>query len=314
MTGIQIDPDSGRRFLMTAFDPSDWVAIFLKSYQSGRVAQRVGSLRWALCLSTLGWLREMNERGFNIYVSVNAIAARRRRRTRDAIASVRHVFLDADHDGDAILSAVQGRTDLHDPSYVLHSSPARLHLFWRAVGFDGLYVEQLQKQLARELGTDPAATPITQTTRLPGFVNHKYSQPHLVQIEYRDSQRRLDPDDFPALRPAPSREIGRIQIGTPATAAPVVERARRYLARIPPAVAGHHGDLHTFRVCCRLARGFALDEERRSESCRSGTSGVSLLGPRPSWSTSCDGPHDTAASRWAVCCSVGHSDLPVRFF
>ena len=28
-----------------------------------------------------------------------------------------------------------------------------------------------------------------------------------------------------------------------------------------PAIAGHHGDLHTFRVCCRLARGFALDDD-----------------------------------------------------
>ena len=41
-----------------------------------------------------------------------------------------------------------------------------------------------------------------------------------------------------------------------------VERARRYLSRVPPAVAGQHGDVHTFRVCCRLVRGFALDEEQ----------------------------------------------------
>jgi hypothetical protein len=27
---------------------------------------------------------------------------------------------------------------------------------------------------------------------------------------------------------------------------------------LPPAIAGQHGDVHTFRVCCRLARGFAL--------------------------------------------------------
>ena len=41
----------------------------------------------------------------------------------------------------------------------------------------------------------------------------------------------------------------------------VRERARRYLAAIPPAVAGNHGDAATFRVCCRLVRGFALDDE-----------------------------------------------------
>jgi hypothetical protein len=27
---------------------------------------------------------------------------------------------------------------------------------------------------------------------------------------------------------------------------------------LPPAIAGQHGDLHTFRVCCRLVRGFAM--------------------------------------------------------
>jgi hypothetical protein len=30
---------------------------------------------------------------------------------------------------------------------------------------------------------------------------------------------------------------------------------------MPPAVAGRHGDADTFRVCCRLVRGFALDDD-----------------------------------------------------
>ena len=46
-----------------------------------------------------------------------------------------------------------------------------------------------------------------------------------------------------------------------ASAGDVRERARRYIAVIPPAVAGQHGDVATFRVCCRLVRGFALDDE-----------------------------------------------------
>jgi len=43
---------------------------------------------------------------------------------------------------------------------------------------------------------------------------------------------------------------------------PVIDRARRYLASVPPAISGQHGDVHTFRVCCRLTRGFALDDEQ----------------------------------------------------
>jgi hypothetical protein len=44
------------------------------------------------------------------------------------------------------------------------------------------------------------------------------------------------------------------------TALPVVERARRYLAAVPPAIEGHGGDAHTFMVACRLVRGFSLDD------------------------------------------------------
>jgi hypothetical protein len=34
---------------------------------------------------------------------------------------------------------------------------------------------------------------------------------------------------------------------------------------VPPAISGQHGDVHTFRVCCRLTRGFALDHEQALE-------------------------------------------------
>jgi hypothetical protein len=34
-----------------------------------------------------------------------------------------------------------------------------------------------------------------------------------------------------------------------------------YLALLPPAIAGQHGDVHTFRVCCRLVRGFVLSDD-----------------------------------------------------
>lgn len=40
-----------------------------------------------------------------------------------------------------------------------------------------------------------------------------------------------------------------------------VERARRYLARVPPAVSGSGGDRLTFYVACVLAVGFALPPE-----------------------------------------------------
>ncbi|MEP0848659.1 MAG: hypothetical protein HRF50_17775 [Phycisphaerae bacterium] len=258
-----VDRDAPLRFVRTAFAPDDWVAIFLKSYETGRVHQRVGPVCWVTHPRFQAWLRFKNLQRFNVYVSVNAIAPGRRSRTRDAVGAIRHVFLEADRDGPAVLAAIAARGDLPPPSYVLHSSPNRVHVFWRVGGFDAARVEALQKRLSQELGTDTAATPATQTTRLVGFMNHKYVPPHLVTIEYRDTETVHAPTAFPSV------ELPTVPDIVPATRndrrwasrLDPVERARRYLANVPPAVAGQHGDLHTFRVCCRLVRGFDLDAD-----------------------------------------------------
>jgi hypothetical protein len=157
---------------------------------------------------------------------------------------------------------VAARRDLPSPSYVLHSSPNHLHLFWRVTGFDNNLVERLQKQLPPGLETDRAATPVTQNTRLPGFFNHKRAQPHLVTIEYRNVDVTYQPEDFPPVNEAAAwsqsvrpRKHSNFDV-------PAIERAMRYLTSVPPAIAGQHGDIHTFRVCCRLTRGFALNDDQ----------------------------------------------------
>ncbi len=246
----------------TAFEPDDWIAIFLRSYERGGVAQRVGPVSWLQSDRFQRWLIAMNSRKYSVFVSVNAITPGRRSRTRDAIGAVRHVFLDADNDGSAVLSCVEARRDLPPPSYVLHTSPNHVHLLWRVSGFNRDLVERLQKEIARELGTDLAATPVTQNTRLPGFLSHKRPEPHLVTIEYGNVDVRYRPDDFPPLKETSSRPQSIEPREPRGFDLPIVERAKRYLASVPPAIAGQHGDVHTFRVCCRLARGFALDDEQ----------------------------------------------------
>ena len=79
-----VDRHAPRRFLRTVFEPTDWVAIFLKSYERSRVAQRVGPVSWIQSDRFQRWLRAMNAHKYNIFVSVNAIASGRRSRTRDA--------------------------------------------------------------------------------------------------------------------------------------------------------------------------------------------------------------------------------------
>lgn len=277
---MAIDLDAPLRFLRTAFRPDDWIAILLKSHDTGGSAQRVGPVSLIANPKFQAWLRAENARRFSVFVSVNAIRPQRKARTRDAIGEIRHVFLDADRDGPSVLAAIAARRDLPPPACVINSSSNRLHVLWRVSGFTKENVEALQKQLAGELGTDKAATSCAQVTRLPGFVNHKYRPGPVVTVECCPAPRVWAPPNFPLTTPAVPPSCVAVAVGGDRQMiANIRERARRYLAAIPPAVAGEHGDIVTFRVCCRLVRGFALDDDAALDVLREWN-----LGCSPPWS------------------------------
>ena len=270
-----VEPSAPLCLLRAGYAPDDWVAVFLKSYATGETCQRVASIAQVSRPEFLAWLRSRNASGWNLYVSVNAVTPQRRSRARQSVAAIRHVFLEADEDGPQVLARIAARADLPPPSYLLHSSRHRVHVFWRVTGFDIARVEALQKQLARELRTDTAATSCSQLTRLPGLFNHKRQPAELVTMVYGRVDRVYDPAAFPAPKVRAERNSAAVEHQVPAGWR--LEYARRYLAALPPAIAGSHGDLHTFRICCRLVRGFALDDGE-------------ALGLLREWNTRCQPP------------------------
>jgi hypothetical protein len=157
---MRLDRDEPARFLSTGYERGDSVAILLKSYQTGRAMQRVVSLARVVDSGFQEWLRRLNDGPdrWNVYVSVNAVSPEKRARTREAIGAVRHIFLDVDADADAVLDRITRRLDLPCPSYVMRSSTDRLHVLWRMAGMTKQDAEALQRQLARDLGADTAAT------------------------------------------------------------------------------------------------------------------------------------------------------------
>lgn len=257
----RIDPHTPADFVTRAFRPDDWIAILVKAHQTGHATQRVRPVSEVAQSGFLAWLRAANAGGSSIYVSVNAVAPRQRSRTRSALHAVRHVFLDADVDAAAVLARIRGSRHLPPPSYIIRSSRDRAHVLWRIAGCAPADAERLQKHLAQSLGTDLAATAATQLTRVPGFFNYKYRPPQLVSVTHARGERAWTLADFPPLpreatstAPAPRPRRRRLPPS-------VTRRARRYLEALGPAVERQHGDAHTFRVCCRLVRGFALDDE-----------------------------------------------------
>jgi hypothetical protein len=241
-------------FLRTAFHPDDRVAVFLKSHDTGGTAQRVGPLSLICHPKFQAWLRAQNARKFSVYASINAIRPQRGAPTREAIGEIRHVFLDADKDGDGVLKAIGARRDLPLPSYVIRSSPGRLHALWQVTSFAKDKADPLQNQLAGELGTDKAATSCAQLTRLPGLLNHKHPR---VRGRRRIRCREVPatPDRSSALKPKSDAQ--------PPVKGPdrPPERSWRYVAAISPPITGQQGDLAMLQVCRRRVRGFALTNE-----------------------------------------------------
>lgn len=254
-----LDRAAPQVFLRSAFRADDTVAVFLKSYATGAVAQRVVCRDLATSDRFLAWLRAQNAARWNVYVGINAVDARLRSRARHAVVAIRHLFLEVDANAGAFLSAIAHRSDLPQPSYLLRTSPGRVHVLWRVAGMEVPQAETLQKALARELGGDTAATSCSQTTRIPGFFNHKRATPYPVSLLFGPTDVTHPASVFPRLG-LPARgaiPLPRGPRGSPDTWV----RAKRYLKCVPPAIAGAHGDQHTFRVCCRVVRGFDLSDD-----------------------------------------------------
>ncbi len=272
-TAVWIAGYEATRFLRICFGPEDWVALFLKGCDRARPAQRIGSLAWACRGDVREWLCERNAAHDNVYASANALVAGACLRTRVDVAAVRHVFLDVDQDAPGVLRQLEQRSDLPSPSYVLHTSPERAHILWRARDFDPVAVERLQKRLAADVGGDLAATSVTQMTRLPGFWNHKSREPYRVWVEYRDVERVYTPRDFPSADDAepvrPARVVTGCSVlgyGSPA------DRAQAWLAS-----EGNASDSIQNRLIHVDPRGHVLAEIALPPAilaCRAATSGA----------------------------------------
>lgn len=65
---MRADSDAAIQFIETAYEPTDWIALLLKSYETGRTAQRVGPRELFVRPTIHAWLRAMNARRYNIYV------------------------------------------------------------------------------------------------------------------------------------------------------------------------------------------------------------------------------------------------------
>jgi RepB DNA-primase from phage plasmid len=182
-------------FLTRCFAPGETIALLLRRESTDRPAQRIVRLEQAIAPAYLRWLAHENHSGANIYVAANPLRPGNRRRTKESIASIRHLYIDIDSDGEARVAALRASDAVPVPTAILATSPGKYQVLWRVEGFDFERQESTLKQLALAFGGDPACTDCNRVLRIPGFLNLKYDPAHRVTVEYPDDSV-WSPDDF----------------------------------------------------------------------------------------------------------------------
>ena len=118
-----------------------------------------------------------------------------KKRTKESVAEVRHLYLDLDTDGETRLAELRSSNSVPIPTAIVSTSPGKYQVLWRVEGFAFAQQESTLKVLAITFGGDPACTDCNRVLRLPGFLNQKYDPAHPVTVEYRrDSISH--PEDF----------------------------------------------------------------------------------------------------------------------
>jgi len=183
-------------FLRRCFAPEETIAVLLRGQDAAPPTQRVVRLEQALETRYMAWLSYENQHGRNnIYVAANPLRPRSRKRTKECIASVRHLYLDIDTDGDARLTALRASGLVPPPTSILSTSPGKYQVLWRVEDFDFARQEHTLKLLAIAFGGDSACTDCNRVLRVPGFLNRKYDPAYRVTVEYLDDSI-WTPDDF----------------------------------------------------------------------------------------------------------------------
>jgi len=157
--------------------------------------QRIVRLEQVLSLRYLAWLRYENNHGANVYVAANPLRSGTRKRTKDCIAEVRHLYLDIDVNGEEGIAAMRASDAVPVPTAIISTSPDKYQVLWRVAGFDFDHQESTLKLLAIAFGGDSACTDRNRVLRVPGFRNYKYDPAHRVTVEY-PSDSIYRPEDF----------------------------------------------------------------------------------------------------------------------
>jgi hypothetical protein len=162
------------KLLTRCFAPGEFIALLLRRENPVTGIQRVVLLERAVAPRCRGWFAHQNAAGANIYVSANPLRSGTRKRAKESVASVRHLYLEIDSDGEAKLAALKNSDRVPKPTPII-------------------------------------CTDCNRSVRVPGCLNLKHDPADLIAIQYPDDDTSKA-NDFRLDIPATNGRISRPHI------------------------------------------------------------------------------------------------------
>jgi hypothetical protein len=153
-----------------------------QSFPDRKTAGRGGRTLVGTAASATQWLREGNQKGHAVCVTINKVKGRRR--ASHDVCAIRALFVDLDGAplGPVLAAPVP-------PSILVESSPGRFHAYWLIDELPLSEFTRAQKQLAERFGGDPSVCDLPRVMRLPGYW-HQKGTPFVSTLMECDSARR----------------------------------------------------------------------------------------------------------------------------
>jgi hypothetical protein len=201
---FEVAPD----YIRSHYDKADRLAVVAIERPSGHMKQEIRTAEEIASPAYQAKLRALNAHDHCIYLSANALHPEATSRTKADVQTIRHVYLDIDHDGKAVVDRILAAKEMPEPHSIVHTSPDKYQLTWVVACFDKTQAEQLVREMAAHHGADQAVWDSARVLRVPGFRNCKLETPHYVTIEERNSETIYTPRDFPKYEIARDPQFG----------------------------------------------------------------------------------------------------------
>src|SRR5437016_6006221 len=123
---------SASEYIRTNFHPSDRIAVLVRNGGTGETIQRIATAERIAGTSAQEWLQHKNEKeACDIYIGMNTLKPEARTRTKGDIQTIRHLYLDIDHDGPSALAKIRQSNLVPPPNYTVNTSPDTFQIVWR---------------------------------------------------------------------------------------------------------------------------------------------------------------------------------------